>query len=374
MTAISGYYLSDFDPYDLGHVQTGIDRKIISQIDTFNEAGLNCKSIVAVRPKSAIVKGLASLPCFPDFIDWPDATSLIGASYLYIRRPVFSTRGFISFLDAFRKCNPKAKVLIELPTYPYDAEFDSPELFFALRKDRRYRQKWKFYIDRIIDMSDLPEVFGVKTVHFFNGINLKEYSIRQPSHHSSAALEILFPASFAAYQGCDLLIRGLANYYHDGGKRNIVLHLAGVGPEIPALRKLVTEGQLEDHVTFHGMLTMDELSILYDRCSFGVASLGMHRRSTNLVSGAIKTREFLAKGLPFVYAGSIDVFNANPVDFCLQVESKETPIDINKIVDFYDRLYENESEASLIQRIRHYAEDNISMSVAMSNVIEFIKE
>lgn len=373
MSTISGYYLLDFDPYDSSRVQTGIDRKIISQIKAFNEAGLNCKPIIAARPKSAIMKGLASLPCFPDFINWPDVAALNGASYLYIRRPTFSTRGFISFLDTFRKSNPKAIVFIELPTYPYDAEFNSPELFFALNKDRKYRQSWRYYIDLIADMSDSSEVFGVKTVHIYNGIDLNEYSIRRPSYDSLAPLEMLFPASFAAYQGCDLLIEGLANYYDNGGERSIIVHLAGEGPEIPALRKLVTSRHLDDRVVFHGMLTLDELNSLYDRCTLGVASLGMHRRSANVVSGAIKTREYLAKGLPFFYAGSIDVFNANPVDFCLQFESKEVPVNINKVLDYYDGLYENESETSLIHRIRRYAESSVSMSAAMSNVIKIIK-
>lgn len=369
-----GFYLTDFDPFDSNRTQSGIDRKIISQIETLNQAGLNCKSLVAVRPSSAALKGLASLPLFPDFIHWPYNAELASASYLYIRRPVFSTKGFISFLELFRRCNPDALVLLELPTFPYDAEYDRPELYFALRKDRKYRQYWKKYIDRVVELTGLPEVFGIETVHIINGIDLRRCAVRRPSFKSDKPLEIIFPASFAAYQGCDLLIGGLADYYDKGGIRDIIIHLAGDGPEIPVVRKLVERRNLKDHVVFHGMLTLSELNVLYDRCTLGVASLGMHRRGSNVMSGAIKTREYLAKGLPFFYAGLIDVFERNPVDFCLRFESREVPVDIRRVVEFHDRLYECESETSLIKRIRRYAEENVSMEAAMSSVIDIIKE
>lgn len=373
MSELYGYYLSDFNPYDSNRTQSGIDRKIISQIKSFNHAGLDCRHIEAVRPSSTLIKGIASLPAFPDFISWPDVNGLGSPAYLYIRRPAFSTRGFVRFLAEFRRHNPSALVMIEVPTYPYDEEFDTPQLFFALRKDRHCRRKWKSWVDCCVIPTAEQLVFGIPCVHIMNGIDLDEIAVRSPSYDPNGPIQIIFPASFAAYHGCDLLLRGLDNYYHEGGSREIVLHLAGEGSASASLHSLIGELHLGEHVVEHGMLDKSSLDKLYDSCTLAVGSLGMHRIGS-LLSGALKTREYLAKGVPFFYAGLIDVFERNPVDFCLQFESKEEPVDFRRVIEFHDWIYGREDEVSIIARIRQYAEENVSMNAAMSNVVDIIKE
>ena len=368
-----GYYLSDFNPFDSNRIQSGIDRKIIAQIKAFNNAGLKCEHIEAVRPSNTLLKGIASLPVFPDLISWPDVDSLGSPAYLYIRRPAFSTKGFISFLSKFRKHNPNALVMIEIPTFPYDKEFDTPQLFFALRKDRHYREEWRSFVDYCVVPTAERSVFGLPCICIMNGIDLEEIKVRTPSFKTGSPIEIVFPASFAAYHGCDLLLLGLAHYYRAGGSRDIRLHLAGEGSASATNHNLIQELHLQNHVIEHGMLDKDSLDKLYNQCTLAVGSLGMHRIGS-IMSAALKTREYLAKGIPFFYAGQIDVFERAPVDFSLQFESKEEPIDIKQVIEFHDRLYESESEISLIERIRRYAEENVSMDAAMSSVINLIEE
>lgn len=369
-----GFYLCDYDVFDVERTQTGIDRKIISQIACFNRAGLNCTFIHADYPSNKVVKGIGSLPGFPDFVRWPQVEDLAGSAFLYIRRPIFMSREFVHFLKLFKSENPKAVVMLELPTFPYDAELSAPSLYFALRKDKKYRKQISSYVDYVaIPDESVKEAFGISAVPFYNGIDLDAVSTRKGSYVQGGAIHIAFAASFASYHGCDLLIRGLAEYYQNDGERDIVLHLAGNSPLLPEIKELVKYEGLSEHVVLHGMLDRRNLSNLYDRCALAVGCLALHRRAPHCIDSSLKTREYLAKGLPFFYAGDVDVLMKYPTDFCLQFESTETPIDFNRVVAFYDDLYSRYSENELIARIRTYAEAHVSMDKAMRNVVDVLR-
>ena len=367
-----GLYLSTMNALDESRTQSGVDRKIISQIRCLNEAGLECSFHYCEPPHSLLRRGLGSLPGISDGITWPNPNHLVDVSYLYIRRPLYSSRQLIKFLSESKRLNPTIKIILEIPTYPYDAEMNSPELLFAKRKEFKYRKQWRFVIDRIADLSGADELFGIKTLHIINGIDLREIDTRKPSKDENV-INIVFPAFFGPWHGCDLLIDGMADYYRNGGTRNLLLHIAGGGKYVPLIEQQVHSLQLDGHVIIHGELDRNELNELYDKCTLAVGCLGLHRRDKNTRDSSIKTREYLAKGIPFFYAGKVDVLESNPVDFCLQLESKEQPVDMRRVISFYDSLYQKYDERDLISAIRSYAENNVSMEKAMSEVIEYLK-
>lgn len=370
---IKGYYLCNFNPFSSDHIPTGVDKKIISQIKAFNEEKINCEFIYCPYAKTKLRRGLGSLPLVSDGVEWPNLEKVKGASFLYIRRPLYASREFNRFLINFKEENRDSLVIIELPSFPYDKEFSGKEMYFALRKDRKYRNKWKDSVDYIADLSGSSEIFNIKTLPIINGIDLDSTRVRKSSSKKTETINIIFSAFFGPWHGCDLLIKGLAKYYEQGGERDILLHLAGGGNMLQEIESIIREEHLEKHVKMYGPLQQDQLNTLFDECDFAVGSLGLHRRSANCRDSSLKTREYLAKGIPFVYAGTVDVFEKDPVDFCLQLPSVEKPTNFNAIVDFYDKLYSRESEDSLIQRIRSYAEQHISMKMAMASVIHAIK-
>lgn len=366
-----GFYLCDYDIYKRGRIQTGIDRKIISQIACFNRAGLKCSFIHADYPTSLFIKGLGSLPGVPDFVRWPQAKDLSGSDFLYIRRPVFMSREFVRFLRLYKSENQKSIVILEIPTFPYDAELSSLPLFFALRKDQKYRKRIRPYVDYVaVPDESVKDVFGIPAVPFYNGIDLETIPVRQGSYVCNGIIHIAIAASFAFYHGCDLLIKGLAEYYQSGGDRDIVLHFAGDGPSLPEMRDLTKNEGLLNHVVFHGMLNRADLYDLYDSCALAVGCLALHRRSFNCIDSSLKTREYLAKGMPFIYAGDVDILKKYPTDFCLQLEPTENPIDFNRVIAFYDDIYSRHSEDELINRIRAYAEAHVSMDDAMKKIVD----
>lgn len=370
---LQGYYLCNFNPFEKSHVQTGVDRKVISQIKSFNKAGLNCTFRYCAYASARIRRGLGSLPCISDGIGWPTASSLGSTDYLYIRRPMFSSKEFVQLLREFRRINPDSIIIVEIPSYPYDSELAGFETYFALKKDMKYRKRWKKYIDYIADLSGESEIFGVPTLSIINGVDLDSMNVRLPSYDKRKPINIIFSAFFGPWHGCDLLLKGLFEYYLNGGRREIILHLAGGGNMINEIQNIISELKLDSHVILYGSLNQEKLDELYNTCTLAVGSLALHRRSTNLRDSSLKTREYLAKGIPFIYAGTVDVFEKDKVDFCLQLPSGEHPIDFNRVIDFHDSLYGFEDEYLLIQRIRRYADTHVSMDAAMESVIKVLQ-
>ena len=78
--------------------------------------------------------------------------------------------------------------------------------------------------------------------------------------------------------GFDRVIRGIAQYYENGGKCNVIFHIVGQGDESENLKGLATSLNLEKNIIFHGSKFGAELDALYENADIGVDALGAHRK------------------------------------------------------------------------------------------------
>jgi hypothetical protein len=60
-------------------------------------------------------------------------------------------------------------------------------------------------------------------------------------------------------------------------------------------------------------------------------------------------------------------------EYCLYVPEDESPININKIIEFYHKLLIQQQESEIIFEIRKFAEENCDISKTMLPVIEYLK-
>lgn len=368
-----GYYIHYRDINNPLSRTGGSDKKVRGQIKAFNKAGLNCDFLYCPHPESFLGMAKASLPFFPDGVKWPDIKDVLDADYIYIRKPRFFSRSFVSFLRKLKDAKPNILVICEIPTYPYDREMMRPKIIPAFIKDKIHRRQLKGLIDYFADLSNTPEIFGIETIPFLNGIDLETIAPRSGKSNSNV-LNIISVAYFEFWHGIDRLIRGLSNYRSQTGEVQVHLHLVGDGGKVPSLKKLVAKLNLQDMVTFHGSLMPDEIDPLYDICQYGAASFGLHRIKPDIIAASLKSREYLAKGLPFAFSSKIDIFEKRPNDFCLEYPANEEAIDIQQIVEKYNELSSKYSPEELTAKVREYAEDTISMDSAMANVISTIRE
>ena len=78
------------------------------------------------------------------------------------------------------------RIALEIPTYPYDAEFaQSPFVRrLKLRIDRTFRRRMARWVDRIVTFSDDPEIFGRPTIRISNGIDFRSIPLKTQRHGS----------------------------------------------------------------------------------------------------------------------------------------------------------------------------------------------
>lgn len=349
----------------------GVAAKIEAQAKALNTDRTACNLHTIASPHSFWGNFFNWLPIFPTLEQWNATDELAANDFLYIRKPIF-TQKFIRFLSEIKAKNPSLKIVVEIPTYPYDDEMKSFVDRVFLIRDRHNRKRLHKYVDRIADLSRHDEIFGIPTLPLINGIDLSLHTPRTPSLQESE-IHILSVSCCRFWHGIDRAIAGLSEYYAaDEPRKRVVLHVAGEGAELPELKKMAESLQMEDYVVFHGLLRKDELEKLYDQCTIALEGLGYFRK-TDAISSSIKSREYLAKGIPFVYCTDIDVLLDEPIGFCLRVPADDSPLDIEQLASFHDQVYRSYPEDLVINRMRDYAERKVSMEAALENIVQYIE-
>lgn len=277
---------------------------------------------------------------------------------IYVRYP-FSEPFFIRFLKECKKRS--VKVLLEIPTYPYDEELSTFKLFI----DRAFRKYLHKYVDRVVAVSNHEEIFGIPTIRISNGIDIEEVKATSTSKKVHA-MNLIGVAGLQFWHGYDRVVTGLYEYYKTNPDRKVYFHIVGAGAELESLKKLTETLGLSEFVIFHGPKHGEELDSLFDEAHIAIGSLGLHRIS--LESGAVlKVREYCARGMPFVISYN-DLDFPDDFPYMLKVPADESPVDIEQILRFYDRIKERE----FVKEMREYAEKNLSWEVKLKPVIDEI--
>lgn len=261
-----------------------------------------------------------------------------------------------------------SKIVVEIPTYPYDKE-RLPGLAWWLlyALDKIYRNRIKEFVDVIATYSNDDEIFGIRTIRIHNGIDFERVSLRQPQNNTDE-LHLIGVAGLAKWHGYDRLLEGMGRYYQSGAKRKIFFHIVGDGPVKCEYEKIVEKYQLQNYCFFEGVKTGRELDEIYDKCDIGIECLACFRKGLSLFS-SIKSREYAAKGIPFIMAGKSDVFDNQ--DFVLKVPEDESAIIIQDIISFYEHIYKNHAPQEVAKSIRSRAEKYCDIQVTMRPVVDF---
>lgn len=266
-----------------------------------------------------------------------------------------------------------ARVLIELPTYPYKGEQQEGILYgIMFAWDELYTNKLKAITDKVITYSQDKEIFGVPTIGIMNGVDVESIQPVQRKEDTDDTIDLLMVALMQPYHGYERLLQGLKSYYEAGGARKIHCHFVGDGPEKGNYEELARQYHLEEQVTFYGMRGGTELDAIYEKADIGICSLGCYKKGINW-SSELKSREYLAKGMPFVAGIEIDILSRIDSKYYLQFPNDESEIDIEKIICFYDELYKNDRKI-VAKEIREMACKYIDMKAVMQPVCAYMVE
>ncbi|MDE5820320.1 MAG: glycosyltransferase [Lachnospiraceae bacterium] len=290
--------------------------------------------------------------------------------FMYLRFDA-ADRSFVRLLKKYKKENPKGKVLLEIPTYPFKDQYvkGSGFLFYlqsicAIRCARRY-------LDRIVLVS-APEksVFGKRTLHINNGVDYDNVKVRTVNC-SDGAIHIACVSTFAKWHGYDRLIEGLKIYNEEAHDKKVVLHMVGDGEERSYLQEVTKKYGIEESVVFHGVLKGEELNHIYDLCDVAADCFGCHRVNIQSVS-SLKSKEYGAKGIPIVTSVRLDIYNNETKKYICEFPQNDDPIEINRVVEFYNDVYEKKTKQQACDEIRDVFKKACSIETNFKNVIDYI--
>ncbi len=254
------------------------------------------------------------------------------------------------------------KIIIEIPTYPYDNEIEKENL--RSKWDKKYRLNLYKYVDKIVTFSDDKEIWRIPCINISNGIDLEKIKLINKIKKDNKV--VFTSVSICAFwHGIDRFLYSLLEYKKNNSENNIVFNIVGEGDETSKLKKIVEDNPLlKECVIFYGFKSGKELDEIYNQTDIAVGSLGFFR--SGLEKGStLKVREYIARGLPFIL-GYDDISLSKNERFYYQLSNDDSLFDLSEIIEWYKNL------DMTSQEIRTFAEDNLTWDIQMKKVIENI--
>lgn len=349
----------------------GVEFKINSQIKILSQYGINCKIIdVTKESKNFMSKIYNRLPFTETFGEWNKMNKLSYSGVIYIRHQKVDYQ-FIRQIKKLKQNNKNIKIIMEIPTYPYEKE--SKRNLIGIphdMKDRINRKKLYKYIDRIVTYSDDKQIFNIPTINISNGIDTTKIKALIPIKHDG--INVIAVASFARWHGYDRFIKGLSSYYLDNPKQNITLHLVGDGEEVEFYKQLVERYKIQDKVIFYGRKTGQGLDEIYNKCDIALDAMGRHRSGV-YYNSTLKGKEYAAKGIPSISGVTTELDSDKEFRYYLRVPADESEIDMEKVIEFYKEVYLQKDQSEIVKEIRAYAEKKFNINVCLKPVVDYIK-
>ncbi|NTU95116.1 MAG: glycosyltransferase family 4 protein [Bacteroidales bacterium] len=364
--------------YDFS-LHSGISKKILYQVDALRACGMDVELCYMDIDENGYQKRMSGDKVIENygngfsakFLKWFRFGALTdyilenNIKFVYIRSFYNINPYLLKMLRRLRKAG--VRVVMEFPTYPYDYEVKGGPLKYRLifLLNRIFRNRLKDHLDRIITFTDYPAIHGVKTICISNGIDFNNIKLKSQKNEIKNRLNLIGVAEIHFWHGFDRIIKGIGEYYKK--KRDIEVHFFIVGDGAPEdlnlLIQLSKQFNVENYIHFLGNRYGEELDSLFEQSDFGIASLARHRSNITKIK-TLKTREYAARGIPFIYSEIDDDFENMP--YILKAPADETPIDIDRIVSFSKSLKLSPSD------IRNSIINSLSWKIQMQKIIDEI--
>ena len=260
------------------------------------------------------------------------------------------------------------------------ASYESSRVSFGARQMKRVRHRMELkYGEAILRNSrgliavtdeirqhELERANGlVPSLTVPNGIEVEGVVRTGFVPFSGNELHIAFvAANLRPWHGLDRLATGLRHYE---GLVPVSLHLIG---DIPASSEIDVRTQWVT-TTFHGTLQGKQLDNVLSRVNLAFGSLGVHRKQMREACN-LKTREYMARGLPFVIShDDPDLRRSQSEPFFMRLSADDTAVDIARVVDFARSVADDQGPSMLSRSMRRYAAEHMAWLPKMAQYVRF---
>ena len=181
-----------------------------------------------------------------------------------------------------------------------------------------------------------------------NGIDTDKIKFTNFRPFNGSELNIIFVASrISPWHGLDRLLKGFLHYE---GDISINLHLIGTIESESIYSQIKEVQNSKINIISHGQLIGQELDDIFEECSIAVSSLAIFRNSISEAC-VLKTREYIARGIPFIYAYK-DVDLTGKEIYAKRMVCDESNLKIDEIIGF---AHEVSSSNDLSEEMREFA-------------------
>lgn len=331
-----------FDP------NNGISKKISYQLDAFKANGHETHlcymdeteskrrivdNQVIVDYGNGLIGKIYKRTEFNSIVSYAIKTKI---EFVYIRSNHNANPFTIHMVKRMKKAG--IRVVMEIPTYPYDQEYFNKSMRRQLIQDKLFRKELAKQLDAIVTFAEEDFIFGQKTIKISNGIDFNSVGLKKTSNHPQNELHLIGVAEIHRWHGFDRVLQGLAKYYSSTQDIKVFFHIVGYffSPvEKEEITHIIEKNHLEPYVILHGKQHGKELDEIFDKCDFGIGSLGRHRVGIDDIK-TLKNREYAARGIPFTYSETDTDFDAQP--YVLKMPADESIINIEEMINFYQQL------------------------------------
>lgn len=281
----------------------------------------------------------------------------------YLRFHLFD-HYYVKMLKTLKK-NKDLSVVVEAHGFPYRHKIISSKTPLYVI-DYLYTPIARKYIDIVAGVTETKSIWGIETVNIDNGIDLDKVNIIKNEHFNDNVLNIISVANETQLHGYRKILKGLREYINDGGEKRIHLHLVGV--YMSDTIKLVDDLKLNSYVTFHGKLYGEDLDEVYEVADLGLGAFS--DRDDKASGSCIKTKEYFAKGLPFINGWREPAFDES-YPYVKRIGMNLDSINFLEVVNFFENL---PPKKIVRDEMREFANENYSWDSQIKLILNKINK
>ena len=371
-----GVYITSYDTND---TSSGVSKKIRFQVSAFEHYNVSMDlvdaSVLILKSRSILKNQLSSLfgrnyrPLWKQLFDKTnDLLSKREYDFIYIRKTLMDSYQ-VQCLREIKVNHPNIKILVEIPTYPYDKEIRLSQRL-ELINERRVRTSLYGIVDRFVTYSKDSEIFGIPTLVISNGICYDNVPLKQSIMHNE--INVIAVALFEAWHGYDRFLCGMISQKDVVQKFNIHLYLAGKGRILSKYKKQVEQSGLQNYVHFCGELRNKELNELYNIADIALDCMGRHRVGI-YYNSSLKGKEYCAHGVPIISGIQTEMDDLINFPYYKRVPADDSIINMNNVVDYFNKCYYNKNANDVATTIRELSQKHFDFVNAFKPVVDFVK-